>query len=128
MGAWQDWGKKLCFKRDQNVDAFKIPFLKKNPKLFWLWKLFLFLLMIQKHFYLPFLTLICESCSIGFWHKKCEKTKPEHSLIFPVSSSISLAHTHGISHISRIRMKLWSQRGKQNYLLNNNRMENLIAN
>lgn len=58
--------KNLCFKRDH-------CFKTKNSTDYK--KLFLFLLMIQKHFYLLFLTLICGSCSIGFWHKKAWKNK-----------------------------------------------------
>lgn len=66
--------------------------------------------------------------ALGFDTEKREKTKPEHCLIFPETLSISLAYTHGISHIHKNRMKGWSQRSKQYYLLTNNRMENLVAN
>lgn len=119
--------RNLCFKRDQKMGAFKMNLFK--PKLYWLWKLFLFFLLFQTCFSLPFLTLMCGSCSIRFCHKeKIEEEKPGLYLIFPVTLSISLVHTNGISHIHRNRRKRWSQRSKQNYLLINNRVGKLIAN
>lgn len=88
-----------------------------NLKLYWLWKLFLFFLMFPTHFCLPFLTLMCGSCSIRFCHRKFEKAKPGFCLIFAVTLSVSLAHINGISHIHRNRRKRWSQRSKEIYLL-----------